>query len=99
MGKLTEAQARFVELEKFRKAFLDDFDAALQAVAEEVGLGNYFQDKSDGTVYKIVTPNGRWVKFDLVGYVRTRRGDEKQGTLSAKEAQAAGFEVGGNGTT
>ena len=95
---MTEAQKVFVELEKQRKAFLEEFDEALRAAAAEVGVDGYFQDE-EGVVYKITCPAGRWVKFDTVSYVRTRRGDEKQGTLSAKEAQAAGFEVGGNGKT
>ena len=89
---MTEAQKRFVDLEKKRKQSLDDFDAALQAVAEEVKPGSFFQD-DEKVVYKIVTPIGRWVKFDAVSYVRTKRGDESKGTLSTKEAIEAGFEI------
>ena len=89
---MTDAQKRFVELEKKRKQFLDDFDAALQAVAEEVKPGGFFQD-DEKTVYKITIPTGRWVKFDAVSYVRTKRGDESKGTLSVKEATEAGFEI------
>ena len=87
---MTDAQKRFVDLEKKRKQSLDDFDAALKAVAEEVKPGGYFQD-DDKVVYKIVVPSGRWVKFDAVSYVRTKRGDESKGTLSANEAVEAGF--------
>lgn len=89
---MTDTQKRFVELERQRKQFLDDFDAALKAVAEEAGVGNYFQD-DQGVVYKIVTPEGRWVRFDAVSYVRTKRDGESKGTLSAKEATEAGFEM------
>ena len=89
---MTDAQRKFVELEQKRKQFLEEFDAALQAVAEETGIGNYFQD-SDNVVYKIITPIGRWVKFDSVSYLRTKRADERQGTLSVKEAEEHGFEV------
>jgi len=89
---MTDAQMKFVELEKRRKQFLEEFDAALQAVAEETGIGNYFQD-DEQTVYKIITPTGRYVKFDTVSYLRTKRADERQGTLSAKEAEEHGFEV------
>lgn len=92
---MTQAQTRFVNLERQRKEFLDAFDAALQAVAEEVGADGYFQD-TEGVVYKITCPTGRWVKFDTVSYVRTRRGEEKQGTLSVKEAVAAGFMANGS---
>ena len=89
---MTDAQKKFVELEQKRKQFLEEFDAALQAVADEIRTGGYFQD-SDGVVYKIVTPTGRWVKFDTVSYLRTKRGDERQGTLSVKEATEHGFEI------
>jgi len=89
---MTPAQQRFVELEKQRKVFLEEFDAALQAVADENGVDSYFQD-DEGTVYKVVCPAGRWVKFDTVSYLRTRRGEEKAGTLSQKEAEGAGFKV------
>lgn len=87
---LTGTQAKFVALEKQRKALLDAFDTALQAVAEEVKPGGYFQDE-DGTVYKIVTPAGRWVKYDAVSYARTRRADEDKGSLSLEEAKRAGY--------
>ena len=89
---MTDAQKKFVELEQKRKQFLEEFDAALLAVAEETGIGNYFQS-DDQVVYKIITPTGRYVKFDTVSYLRTKRGDERQGTLSAKEATEHGFEV------
>lgn len=89
---MTDAQKRFVEIEKQRKKLLDDFDAALQAVAEEVKPGGYFQD-TEGIVYKIVVPSGKWVKFDAVSYVRTKREAEEKGTLSVKEAKEAGFEL------
>ena len=89
---MTELQARFVTLERQRKELLDQFDAALQAVAEETGIGNYFQD-DEQTVYKIVAPTGRWVKFDAVSYLRTKREGEDKGTLSVKEAKEHGFEV------
>lgn len=89
---MTETQKRFVKLEKQRKTILEEFDTALQEVAAEVGVDGYFQDE-DGVVYKVTCPTGRWVKFDTVSYVRTRRDDEKQGTLSQKEATEAGFKV------
>lgn len=90
---MTPAQQRFIELEKQKKPFLEDFDAAFRAVAEEVGPGNYFQDEEEGVVYKITVPEGRWVKFDTVSYVRTKRNGEDKGTLSIKEAKEKGFEV------
>ena len=65
---------------------------ALGAVAGEVGMDGYFQD-DEQVVYKITCPTGRWVKFDTVSYLRTKRNGEDKGTLSAKEAKEAGFEV------
>lgn len=89
---MTEAQRRFVALERERKRFQEDFEEAFQAVTQEVGPGGYFQDDQK-IVYKITVPEGRWVKYEAVSYVRTKRGDEERGTLSAKEAREAGFEV------
>lgn len=92
---MTEVQTRFVNLEKRKeevKQYFKDLEDATHAVADEIGIGNYFQD-AEGTVYKIVEPLGKWVTFETYSYVRTRRGDERQGTLSMKEAQQAGFEV------
>lgn len=55
-------------------------------------MNGYFQDE-EGTVYKVVIPEGKWVTYDKISYVRTRRLDEKRGDLSLKEAEAAGFNV------
>lgn len=92
---LTEVQKRFVELEKkkaeYRK-FIEEFKEATEDVVDEIGIGGMFQDE-DGTVYQMVIPNGKFVYFDHVGYVRTRRGDEKRGDLSLKKAIENGYEV------
>jgi lipoate-protein ligase B len=92
---MTEAQAKFVELEKRKaavKQYFEDLENAAIAVAKEIGVNGYFQDV-EGTVYKIVLPEGRFVKFDKIGYVRTRRSGEKRGDLSLTEAQEAGYQV------
>lgn len=92
---MTEAQARFVELEKQKdavKKFFDDLNAATAAVAKEVGINGYFQDP-EGTVYKVVIPDGKFVYFEHVSYVRTRRTHEKRGDLSMTEAEGAGFKL------
>lgn len=95
---LTEAQQKFIELEKKKaevKKFFDELKEATEAVAKEVGVNGYFQDPSDGTVFKIVVPEGRFVAFDRIGYNRTRRAylGEKKGDLSLTEAKEAGFTV------
>lgn len=92
---MTEAQKKFVTLEKQKeqvKKFFEELKLATLAVQAEVGLNGMFQD-GEGTVYKIVEPEGKFVTFEKISYVRTRRLDEKRGDLSLKEAEAAGFSV------
>jgi hypothetical protein len=92
---MTEAQRRFVELERKKeevKKYFDELNAATEAVSKEVGIGGFFQD-DQGTVYKVVIPDGKFVYFEKISYVRTRRSHEKRGDLSIKEAEGAGFKV------
>lgn len=92
---MTPAQERFVVLEKVKdeyKAWLEQLAEATKAVAEEVGVDGYFQD-DEGTVYKVVVPAGRFVHYEAVSYVRTKRAGEERGSLSLKEVEAAGFKV------
>ena len=92
---LSENQKRFIELEKKKKEykeFFEELSNSIQSVADEIGIGGMFQD-DEGTVYQIVEPEGRFVKFDKIGYVRTRREGEKRGDLSLTKARENGFEV------
>lgn len=92
---MTDAQKRFIELEKKKeevKKYFDELQAACEAVAKEIGLNTMFQD-NEGTVYRMVIPEGRYVNFDRIGYERTRRTGEKSGTISLKDARDAGFVV------
>jgi hypothetical protein len=92
---MTPAQTKFVSLEKKKdeiKRFFDELNEAVTEVVKEVGVNGYFQD-AEGTVYKMVVPEGKFVHFEKLSYVRTRRLDEKRGDLSLKEAEAAGFNV------
>lgn len=96
---MTENQKRFIELEKKKeevKRYFEELKIATEAVAKEVGVNGYFQDPSDGTVFKIVEPEGKFVSFDKISYVRTRRSHEKRGDLSLKEATEAGFTLPSN---
>jgi len=93
---MTELQSKFVELEKRKeevKQYFKDLEAAAHAVADEIGIGKYFQDEESGIVYKIVKPKGRYVEYEEYGYARTRRDGEDKGTLSIKEARENGFTV------
>lgn len=93
---MTEAQKKFVTLEKQKeqvKKFFEDLKLATEEVAKEVGINGYFQDPADGTVFKVVIPDGKFITYEKISYLRTRRLDEKRGDLSLKEAQEAGFNV------
>lgn len=97
MSQMTEAQRKFVSLEKRKeeiKKFHEELAEAIVAVQNEVGLEGMFQD-DEGTVYKIVEPDGKYVVFDKVSYLRTRRLSEERSPLplAIKEAEAAGFTV------
>lgn len=92
---MTPAQKKFVSLEKKKeevKLFFEELKNAVAEVAKEVGVNGYFQDE-EGTVYKIVEPEGKFVTFEKISYVRTRRLNEKRGDLSLKEAEEAGYNV------
>jgi len=93
---LTPAMQKLVDLDKKKaeiKQYFEELQAALEAVSAEVNVGGMFQDPSDGTVFKITEPDGKFVKFEKLGYDRTKREGEARGTLSVKEAKEAGFDV------
>jgi hypothetical protein len=92
---LTPIQAKFVELEKKKeeyKVFTQEFNDAIKAVHDEVGVDGHFQDE-EGIVYQITIPEGKFVYFDKIGYNRTKRVDEKKGSLSVKAAKELGYSV------
>lgn len=84
-----EAQKKLVEL-SFKKDELkkqyEELNTELEQVLTYLGVDTFFQDK-DGTVYKVVVPKGSFVSFKHIDFVRTRRGMEKIGSLSQKEAK------------
>jgi hypothetical protein len=92
---MSPLQKKFVELEKQKEAikkFYEDFAEVTEAIVKEVGVNGMFQDE-EGTVYKLVIPNGKYVTYEKISYVRTRRQHEERGDLSLKEAESAGFKV------
>lgn len=92
---MTEAMKKFVELERKKedvKRYFDELNSAVEAVSKEVGINGFFQD-DQGIVYKVVVPEGKFVYFEKISYVRTRRPTEKRGDLSMKEAESAGFKL------
>jgi hypothetical protein len=94
---MTEEQRRLVELDRKKddiKRFFDEYAEALAAVVEKHGTGTFFQD-DQGVVYRVIVPEGRYVYFDKYSVERTRRSDERTGSLSLKKAREAGFVVEG----
>lgn len=92
---LSEKQKRFVELERRKdevRKYYEDLELATIELIAEQGLNTYFQDEQN-IVYKLVENDGRYVKFDRFGYVRTKRPGEDRGSLSVKEAKEHGFAI------
>jgi len=93
---LTDAQQKFLEIsaryEELR-AEMKLLKPELKGVLEEIGVGTYFQDPSTRLVYKITEPTGTFIEFSKISYDRTKKEDEKRGSLSKKEATEAGFEL------
>jgi hypothetical protein len=88
---LTDAQRRLVELDLRKpeiKAYYEELEQTVAAVAAEVGVDGYFA-APDGTVYKIVKPEGQFVTYKQLDFHRTKRDGETKGTLSMKEAADA----------
>jgi hypothetical protein len=86
-----------VELEKQKesvKKFYEDLSLAVEELAKEVGVNGFFQDQ-EGTVYKIVVPKGKWISYEPLSYLRTRRMHEDASPLplALKDAEKAGFTV------
>lgn len=74
------------------KGFFERYNRLQEDLLEHFGEGYLFQDRY-GTVYKTVVPEGTFVSFKRAGIVRTKREGETRGSLSVKEAEAAGFTV------
>lgn len=94
---MTDAQRKFIELEKRKtevKKYFEELEKATLDLAAEIGINGMFQD-TEGTVYKVVIPEGTFVKFSKIGYQRTRRPGETKGDLSMTEARERGFVVEG----
>lgn len=94
--QITPTIQRFIELERKKeevKKYFEELSAATEAVVQEIGVDTFFQDPTDGTVYQMVVPEGRFVAFDKYSYIRTKREGETRGSLSVKKAEEAGFDI------
>jgi hypothetical protein len=73
------------------KPLLERFKEVKESLLKERGAGYMFQS-SEGIVYEVCQPEGKFVYFEKAGYNRTRRAGERAGTLSIKKAQETGFD-------
>lgn len=71
----------------------NDLRDRLAEVMGKLGTGTFVQDLNDLTVYKIVKPNGTFISFKDIDYIRTAKVGENRGDLSKKAAEEAGFTV------
>lgn len=88
------SQDRFLALAKQSEQLRDQLDQVreeLNAAMADLGVGKLLQDPETGTVYKVVKPQGTFIYYRDIDYVRTAQEGERAGTLSKKEAEAAGF--------
>jgi len=91
--RMSELQDKFVELANKREALKEELKNTkeeMEQLMNDLGVGAAFQS-AEGLVYKIEKPKGTFISFDTIGYVRTKRADEKRGSLAKKEAQELGF--------
>jgi len=95
---MNDLQIRFLALAKKKEDLakqLKQVNLELDDVMRQIPLGEMFQDYADMVVYQVIAPAGTFISFKNVDYIRTRREGETKGSLSMKEAQAAGFVLGG----
>ncbi len=91
---MTDDQTQLVELTKQVESLrqeIKEINPLISELLNKIGVGTLFQDPTDNVVFKVTVPKGRFVEFVEIGYDRTKRGDEKRGALSMKEAKEAGF--------
>lgn len=89
-----EKQAQFLDLAKRYEALseeMKEIKVQLQEVMVELKTETMLQDPETMLVYKIVVPKGKYMYFDAIDYVRTKKESEKSGDLSKKAAEEAGF--------
>lgn len=79
---------KLILLDKLKAEVDAYYDTLAETLAElefKVGVGGYFKGEGD-TVYKLVVPEGHFVKYKPLAYLRTKQDGERAGSLSRKEA-------------
>ena len=91
---MTDTQIKFLEISKRIEVLKEEMKAlypTLDELMTEVGVGEIFQDPETMLVYQVIVPKGTFIPFNPIGYVRTKKIGETKGSLSKKDAEAAGF--------
>jgi len=91
---MNNPQENFLNMVERFEALKEEMKALKLQMHEElesIGPNSYF--KGNGVVFKVVRPEGTFISFDKIGYVRTKKPTEKRGSLSVKEAKEAGFDL------
>jgi hypothetical protein len=91
VNELRNSMVTLAEQKEALKTQLKEIDSKLDTVLKALGVGEVFQG-SDGTVFRIEKPSGKFISFPEISYVRTRKAGEKGGNyLAKKEAEELGF--------
>ena len=91
---MSETQNKFLALAKQYEDLseqMKEIKLQMQEAMVELKVDTMFQDAETGLVYKIVVPKGKYMYFDAIDYIRTKKDTEKSGELSKKAAEEAGF--------
>ena len=86
-----EAIKRLLELDE-QKAEIKKYYEDLKEAIETLGVGTHFQS-DEGQVFLIEEQTGKFVNFDRLKYIRTKKADEKRGELSVKRAEELGYTI------
>jgi len=89
MEKILEIIRKYEKTkEEYKNVSKELTDSLLQ-----MPLNHVFQDPTTNLVYKVVEPTGSYIEYKKISYVRTKKKDEKRGSLSKKEAESYGFVI------
>ena len=91
-SKLIELSKKYETLRGVMKDVSTQLNDATIAVAQETGLGVFFQD-NDGTVFRVAKATGTFVEYRDLKYERTRRHPSEKPGISLKDARDAGYDV------
>lgn len=90
LDMLTFHIQKLEEVKEQYKYYRDCINKIIETIPDNLSVN--WQD-NEGTVYQIVKPSGTFIEFKERDYVRTRKLNEKKGSLSLTAAKELGYEV------